>query len=204
MRPTPLVATLLALALSWGLGAAPAAAGGLPPLDLARGQGSIGIGALSLGGDVALADGLSVGLLAYNSLLYTNIVAARGTWTQGKTPFGTLGYMATGGLGLTAGAYAGTRNAPFLVAGPVIEASGGWFKLRLALQGGLLIEPRPLYDTGDVPFWGGDLAGAPVVLGTWTHYQLAVLPGVEVAFPLGSHVELTLFGSNLAGIHGRW
>ncbi len=204
MRASRAFTAVISAALALGPTSAPAAAGGLPPLDLKRGQGSVGIGAVSIGGDVAIDDGVAIGLLAYNSMLYWNVVTARATWTRMASPYGNLGFTVTGGAALMGGAFPGIRTAPLLVAGPVIETPPGWVRLRASLQGGLLVEPRPLYDTGEYPqFYGGPM-GDPVVVANRTIYSLAVLPGIEVVVPLGENAELTLFGYNLIGFYGRW
>lgn len=203
MRSVHALALLATAALVLGL-AAPAAAGGLPSLDLKRGQGSVGIGAISVGGDVAVQDGLSVGLFGYNALLYYNMLTARTTWTGWTGPHGSFGVTGTGGAALIVGSYPGARVASLLVAGPVYESPPYWVRLRAYLQGGLFVLPNEVYDTGAYPIWSGEPNGAPVLLGTRTDYNVAVLPGIEVVVPLGANAELTFLGNGLIGLYGRW
>lgn len=186
------------LALAALLPAAPAAASSLPPLELRRGQGSVGVGFVQVTADVAIADGLTVGAAAFNGLTLT-AVQGRACWTAARGRAGALGVMATAGPmrgGYNMG-YATEGDFAALV-GPVYESPPWFVRVRAALLPGLLPGARYVYD--DDP----DLEGPAVLLSRDTTYHLGLWPVFEVVVPIGDHVELTFLGNQVAGLYGRW
>ena len=193
----------LAIAAACGLGAAPAQASSLPPLDLRQGQGTVGVGFIQLAGDVAVLDGLALGLAGFGGLTAAG-AHGRLTKTLGGLGGGTFGLMAAVGplqsvytLGYpTAGSFAA-------LVGPVYESPRWWVRVRAALLPGVLVGTRDVYDEEGY-FPGAYPAAGSVMLSRDTLYTLGLWPVIELVVPIGEHLELTLLGNQIGGLYYRW
>lgn len=186
-------ATLAATAL---LPAAPACASTVPPLDLRQGQGSVGLGMLQGTGDVAVADGLTVGATAWMVYPIDIPYQARMAWTLRRDqPYGNLALA--GVVGGSVSAYVGN---PHVLTGFYWESWPGWVRLRAGLLGGVgYVETRET-ESGIFPRSAGPYPTLAVISG----YSWMIQPAFEIVVPIGAHVELTLLGNALGSLYARW
>jgi hypothetical protein len=192
MKVAPLAA--LAAAILTLAPAAPAWASGLPPLGLRGGQGTFGIGAVQVAGDLAVRDGLTLGLAACTTPYFTSY-GARAAITMAEGAHGAWGWLAAATL--VPGSYFLPAQYALTV-GPAVDWPLGPLRVRAHLGAGLVRQhvadwgPYAPYTAGSTPF------------GWRENYGLGVYPMIEAIVPIGANAELAFFGNQLVGLYGRW